>query len=230
MNRDAIEEKLQEIDRFYRGENETADQQIREMRRMLEVPDGVLRRNVREYFLDLVNLEGGPWGLALEALLADGHPDSMAGLEALARKGRRNREWQSYVLGALARGRYQPAMDLYVASAEAAVQHNDAWGLGLLQHLYALDQERALELSSRYFANQLPRHMDDIRGMVQMQLMATAERGEALVAELVRRTSSKSPGAGASLTELFLEELEMDWMKRLLGVEKINRISECLAG
>lgn len=227
---DDVGRLLAEREKAHQGDRDGGYALVRDLLEVLGGVDEPGRRSARARLLAWVDArDPRMWGVALETLVQEGSADTPPALEARLRSGEHDGEWREQVLLALLRLRYAPARDLYAAHVEAGMREGRPFVLRLLQHLYALDRERALALSARYFGEHLPGQEDELKGFAQGQLTALAELDESLVPELVRRTSAVRPLAGRRLARLFAGNLEMPWLRERIGADRAARLAEGIA-
>jgi hypothetical protein len=227
---DDARRRLLHLAEAHRGEGDGGYALARDLLAALREGGEADRRDARAQLLAWVDgQDARMWGVALEALVQDGAAETGAALEALLRAGGRDAEWREQVILSLLRMRYAPALDLYVEAVEVGVREGRPFVLRLLQHLYALNAERALSLSARFFAGHLPAEEEELAGFVQGQLSALAELDESLVPLLVRRTAAADPAAGSALVRRMSGFLEMPWLRDRLGAPRAARIKESLA-
>lgn len=231
MADEELRRRLLDLKEAHRADKDGGDAMARDVFRMLREPGEPRRREVRAVLLEAVDRkEERLWGAALDALIREGADGTATALEQQLRSGVHDGQWREQVLLALLRARYAPALDLYLAHIEAGVRNGRHFVLRLLQHLYALDRERALAFSARYFGEHLPAETEVLAGFAQGQLVALAQLDASLVSELVRRTAAISPGAGHELARLMSEDLDLSWVQERLGTASAARLKESLAG
>jgi hypothetical protein len=229
VTRDSLRSYLLELKDGHRGERD-GDALLRDVVRLLASQDEPGRRTVREQLLELVDGQDARlWGVALGSLVQEGAAETAPALEGMLRSGAHGRQWREQVVLALMRMRYAPALDVYVEHVEAGVREESPAALSLLQHLYALDRERALTLSAGYLGAHLPNEADELAGLAQGQLLSLADLDESLVSELVRRTASVNPRGGRELARMMREFLEMRFFQERLGEATATRLKERVA-